>query len=326
MSHTTPHERMTKAKLEDRLDELRQLRSATPNGEVLSVLRKALRDRANLVVAEAAKVIAGLHLSNLIPDLLQAYDRLFEDPVKKDSKCWGKTAIIKALSELQYTDSPPFLRGSRHIQNEPVWGGQEDAAIHLRGACFLALVQCEDLTRIEIFRHLVDAMADAADPVRLEAVRAVAQMNGDEASLLLRLKARIGDRRPVVIGHVFDALLILESETAIAFVAQHLEADAPEIRDEAALALGGSRLPKAVDALIETWKKTANQEFRTVLLRALSSSRHQSAIDFLLNLVRTGMTRDATSALEALKLHGDSPEIQSRIEQAKKQRSQRESL
>jgi len=63
---------MTKAKLEGRLDELRQLRSATPNDAVLSVLRKALRDRSNLVVAEAAKIIAGLHLSTLIPDLLDA--------------------------------------------------------------------------------------------------------------------------------------------------------------------------------------------------------------------------------------------------------------
>lgn len=311
---------MTKAKLEDRMKQLRQLRSATPNDEVLSVLRKALRDRSNLVVAEAAKAVADLHLANLVPDLLGAFDRLFEDPTKKDSKCWGKTAIVKALTELEYSDSPPFVRGARHIQMEPVWGGQEDAAMHLRAACCLALVQCDDLSRTEIFRHLVDAMADSADPVRLEAVRAIAQMNGDEASLLLRLKARMGDRRPIVTGHVFDALLSVERERAIPFVAQHLQA-AAEIRDEAALALGASRLPQAINVLIETWNQTRSQEFRNVLLRALSASGQPAAIDFLLNLVRTGGTRDATSALEALKLHHQSPEIQSRVEQAQKERT-----
>src|SRR5439155_12905100 len=170
----------------------------------------------------------------------------------------------------------PFIRGSQHIQMEPVWGGQEDAAPQLRATCFLALVQCDDLRRPEIFLHLVDALADPADPVRLEAVRAIAQMNGDEASILLRLKARLGDRRPVVTGQVFDALLVLESEKAIDFVAQHLASTSNEVRDEAALSLGGSRLPKSIDVLTQAWRHSHDPEFRSVVLRALSSSRQES--------------------------------------------------
>jgi hypothetical protein len=47
-----------------------------------------------------------------------------------------------------------FLRGLRHIQTEPVWGGREDTAHVLRAACCAALPQCADLTRDEVLRHL----------------------------------------------------------------------------------------------------------------------------------------------------------------------------
>jgi hypothetical protein len=312
---------MSRTKLEERLDQLRQLRTAAPDDAVLSLLCKSLRDRSNLVVAEAAKVAGDLGLSALIPDLLAALDRLYEDPVKADPKCWGKTALVKTLTLLEYGESPPFLRGSRHIQMEPVWGGQEDAAAQLRATCVLALVQCNDLSRTEVLRELVEAMTDSADPVRLEAVRALEQMNGEEAALLLRLKARLGDRRPAVIGHVFDALLNLERERSMDFVAQYLKSTNPEVRDEAAFALGASRIPGALDVLIETWNETKNREFGGVLLRALSSSRQSKAIDFLLKVVRTGPSRDTALALDALKLHEQSPEIQTLVEQAKKEKS-----
>src|SRR5579883_210815 len=63
-------------------------------------LRKALADRVGLVVAKAAKVAAQLELRSLIPDLLHAFDRLFEKPTDRDPQCWGKNAIAKALVDL----------------------------------------------------------------------------------------------------------------------------------------------------------------------------------------------------------------------------------
>jgi ERCC4-type nuclease len=104
------------------------------------------------------------------------------------------------------------------------------------------------------------------------------------------------------------------------FVAQYLKSTNPEVRDEAAFALGASRIPGALDVLIETWKETKNREFGGVLLRALSSSRQSKAIDFLLKVVRTGTSRDTALALDALKLHEQSPEIQTLVEQAKKEK------
>jgi len=293
-------------KLEERIEQLRQLRTQPSPPDVLdATLRKALADRSNLVVAEAAKTAADLHLAGLIPDLLTTFDRLFEDPLKSDPKCWGKTAIVKALSQFDYSESPPFVRGSRHIQMEPVWGGSEDSAPHLRGNCFLALVQCTDLTRFSVFGHLVDAMSDSADPVRIEAVRAIHQLAGDEAVLLLRLKARVGDPRSLIIGHVFDALLDLERERAVSFVSDYMNGHSVELRDEAALALGASRMASALNVLFETWKQHPDGAFASILLRAISSSRLDEAIRFLRDLVKNGSPRQAAAAAEALNLHDD---------------------
>ncbi|HET9220207.1 MAG TPA: HEAT repeat domain-containing protein, partial [Terriglobia bacterium] len=281
-------------KTEERIVELKRLRVGAPEAAE-PLLKKALLDKSNLVVAEAAKIAGDLQRSGLIPDLLAAFTRLFDDPVKNDPKCWGKTAIIKTLTGLDFGESAPFLRAAAHIQMEPVYGGQEDSAVHLRANAVLALVQCTDLTRPEILRCLVDALADASDTVRIEAIRALEQMNGDEAGVLLRLKAHAGDKRSAVIGQVFDSLLALERERAVAFVGRFMKSPDPETRDEAALALGASRLTSAVERLIEAWKESRGRELGSVLLRALSSSRDETALEFLLGLVREGLSRDSAA-------------------------------
>ena len=310
-------------KVEERIEELKQLRTATTGADTEPLLQKALHDRSNLVIAQAAKTAGEMHKTSLIPDLLAAFSRLFENPVKTDPKCWGKTAIIRALTVLDHSEAAPFLRAAAHVQMEPVYGGQEDSAIHLRASAVLALVQCADLTRPEILRHLVDALADPADTVRIEAVRALEQMNGEESAVVLRLKAHSGDKRAPVVGHVFDSLLALERELAVEFVARFLKAGNLEVRDEAAQSLGASRLPGAVKILIEAWEGTRGRDFASVLARALSSSREETALSFLLNLVRAGSDREAASALEALQLHRDSQEIHKRVEEAKTEREHR---
>src|SRR5262245_39924587 len=123
---------MASRKLEDRLDALKQLRGTALDDSHDPILRKALEDSSNLVVAEAAKLVAGQQRRGLIPHLIACFERMRNDPVKRDSKCWGKTAVIKALTDLDHSESAPYLRALTHVQMEPVWGGQEDAAIHLR--------------------------------------------------------------------------------------------------------------------------------------------------------------------------------------------------
>src|SRR5262249_47725463 len=108
-------------------------------------------------------------------------------------------------------------------------------------------------------------------------------------------------------------LIQLEEDEGVRFVMEYLNSATPEIRDESALSLGASRRADAVRVLIETWNETSDHEFRSVLSRALSSSRSESAIEFLLNAVQTGSPRDSPAALEALHLLADYADIQGRI-------------
>src|SRR5712671_2183753 len=92
---------MANRRMEEHLEQLGLLRGATP-AEALPPLRKALNDKANLIVAKAAKIAGELMIRELLPDLLAAYGRLFDDPVKRDTQCWGKNAIAKALHDMDY--------------------------------------------------------------------------------------------------------------------------------------------------------------------------------------------------------------------------------
>jgi hypothetical protein len=301
-------------KIEDEIERLGQLcrKGGTPT--VVAALRKALRDRVNLMVAKAAKLAGELHIEELLPDLLAAFDRLMEKPAERDPQCWGKNAIATALVSLDHRESARFLSGARHVQMEPVWGGEADTAVTLRGICLLALPSCQDLRRDQVLRCLVDALTEREHTVRLEAVRAIAQMEGPEAPLLLRLKARVGDDESAVIGQAFDSLLRLEGAASLPFLAGFLQWKKEEVREEAALALGASRLPAAVDLLREALATARDPQFRDVLMRALSASRQPAAIDILLDLYRKGRPADSTAALAALELHRETPAIWSLVQ------------
>src|SRR5262249_26799826 len=89
-----------------------------------------------------------------------------------------------------------------------------------------------------------------------------------------------------------------------------------------ALAIGTSRQPAAAQLLITEWDNNIEPQFRSVLLRAISASRAETGLEFLLTLVREGPLTQARSALEALEFHQDSKDIQDRTERAIQQRMQ----
>jgi hypothetical protein len=107
-----------------RLDKLRQL----PAESCIDPLRTALEQRNNFVVGKAAHLIREFQLPQLTPELLIAFDRFFENPAKTDPQCWAKNALSRALAAFEHQDAAVFLRGMRHIQLEPVWGGTSDTA------------------------------------------------------------------------------------------------------------------------------------------------------------------------------------------------------
>jgi hypothetical protein len=295
--------------VEQQIAELQRLSTEGLTPAVLQGLTRALKHSSNLMVAKAAGLSSELQARELLPHLLAAWDRMFENASKADPQCWAKNALVRALTALGVQESAPFLRGIRYKQWEATWGAKEDTAITVRGGCALALLQCTDLPRLEIAQHLVITLTDEKTPVRIDAARALEAFGGDEASLLLRLKARMSDPEPQVLGQVFESLLGLEGDRAIPFLAEFLNAREEEVAEEAALAMGASRSARALEALRKAWERERASRLGAVLLRAISALRIPEAIAFLAGIVRTEGKMDALDALDALALHGETGEI-----------------
>src|SRR5438045_1269514 len=104
-------------RIEEQIDGLVRLRGTAPASAV-PALRKGLADRVNIVVAKAAQIAAELPAPEVLPDLLRAFNRFFQDPTKSDPQCWGKNAIARALIDLGHRDSAAYLQGAAHIQME----------------------------------------------------------------------------------------------------------------------------------------------------------------------------------------------------------------
>ncbi len=113
----------------------------------------------------------------------------------------------------------------------------------------------------------------------------------------------MGDMDATVTGQMFESLLRVEREPAVPFVVEFLRSTNPEVREEAALALGASRLAAGVAALKDAFTQTHVMLDYELLCRALSISRHEDAIQFLLDTVRSRRPNQALAALDALKLY-----------------------
>ena len=272
------------------LDSVRDL----PAHEAQPALAKALTHRNNFLVAKAANLAVHHRLIVLLPDLAAAFSRFFEDPVKSDPQCWAKNALAKALATFEYQQSELFLRGTRHIQLEPVWGGSSDTAGTLRGACALALVQCRELSSHRVLTHLTPLLADKELSVRVNAVRAIEQVGTDSAALLLRLRAELASDEPELLGACYSGVLALEGAGSIPWAAQFL-APQDDAAAEAAMAIAQTHTPAAFELLRSTFLKALDPWFRTALLSAVALTRQQAATDWLLKLIE----KDGQDAAEA---------------------------
>ncbi len=290
---------MTKQALDRKLEALEALRAAPDSPNTAAQLRKALKDRNNYAASKAARLVGELQLRALAPDLLAAFDRFMADPVKSDPQCWAKTAIVKALKHLEYDEPAVFLRGAAHRQFEPVWGGHEDTAGALRGASALALAGCR-IDGFELLTCLTDLLADGLKPVRIDAIRALAQSGLPEAALLLRFKALSGDREVEVMGECFAALLSVLPRDSVAFVARFLDSPVEDIPLEAAAALAASREPGALEAIRAFWARQTGPEMKRTLLGLLGGCPLPEAAEFLLAVAAEASGETAAAAVTAL--------------------------
>ncbi len=299
-----------KRKFEEQLAALDALRQQPPEACV-EPLRKALEHRNNFVVSKAADLVRAFQLVPLTPELLSAFDRFFDDPVKTDPQCWAKTALSRALAALEYQGEAVFLRGMKHIQLEPVWGGTSDSAGTLRATCALALVQCRGLRENDLLAHLIELSADKDKSVRIEVVRAIEQVGSPSAALLLRLRAILGADDPEVLGACHTGILHIEGANAIAWVSRFLDSR-DDSAAEAALAIAGTHSLEAFRVLRERIDPAADPWFVSVLLSAIALTRQAAAPEFLLDLVRTE-SRYAEPAIEAILRAAPSSEVMEQL-------------
>jgi hypothetical protein len=312
-----------KRKFEEQLAALDALRQLPPEA-CIEPLRKALEHRSNFVVGKAADLVREFHLAQLIPELLLAFDRFFENPVKTDPQCSAKNAISRALAAFEHQDAAVFLRGMKHIQPEPSYGGSSDSAGTLRATCALALVQCRSLLEADLLAHLVDLLGDKDKSVRVEVVRAIEQVGSPSAALLLRLRAVLGsglssrkldkdsDEEPEVLGACYSGILRIEGASAIPWISRFL-ASADDPATEAALAIARTYSPQGLNALRERFAEESDPWFCSVLLSAIALTRQDAALEFLLDQVRTESLQ-AEAAIEAILRAMPSDEITKRLE------------
>jgi HEAT repeat protein len=320
---------MGKRKFEEQLAALDALRQLPPEAAI-EPLRKALANRNNFVVGKAADLIRTLNFSQLTPELLIAFDRFMlcsdkEDPIKTDPQCWAKNALSRALAAFEHQDAAVFLRGMKHIQPEPSYGGSSDSAGTLRATCALALVQCRSLPEAALLAHLVELLADKDKSVRAEVVRAIEQVGSPSAALLLRLRAVLGSRpnsrtldketddEPEVLGACYSGILRIEGPSAIPWITRFL-ASADDPAAEAALAIAGTHSPQAFETLKQRFNNESDPWFCSVLLSAIALTRQDAAVEFLLDLVRTESPQ-AEAAIEAILRALPSDEVTKQLEE-----------
>lgn len=296
--------------LDDKLAAIRAIREQPASEEHTAELRRLIGDRSNLVVATAAAIVGERTLVELAADMETAFDRFLVDPLKDDKLCRAKIAIVQALGKLEHLKREVFEKAASHVQLEPVFGGKEDTAAPLRGTAIFALAR---IGGSDYHSLLVDSLTDSEKEVRIATAQAMAYVGTEAAGLLLRLKARMGDKEPEVLSECLSGLLTIDPGENLAFVCQFLDTLDPARCEAAALALGKSRLPGAVEALKSCWQRSYLPALREQILLAITLMRLPAAIDFLMELVASDSEAAALAAMSALKIHSYDPKLRQRL-------------
>jgi len=133
----------------------------------------------------------------------------------------------------------------------------------------------------------------------------------------LRLKVLVGDEEAEVIGECFTGILSIAPLECLPLVAMYLSGEKEGVRDFAALALGESRNPKAVEYLRTAWDAAGSfGDFPVVLIRAAALNRTEAAFDWLISIIETSTKAHADAAVEALAVYERNTKLNERVQQA----------
>jgi HEAT repeat protein len=308
--------------VEESLTQLKTLRTMAPSSpEFRQALTKALGGKINLLAARAATYVGELRLADFVPALAEAFKRFMHEAEKTDKGCPAKTAIAKALVDMEVgADADAvYLAGVRHVQREPVWGGSEDSAGELRGYCVLGLAL---MNHRGVMAEIVDLLVDPHPAARTAAARAVAVTGREEGAWLLRLKLLTGDRSPDALAEAMTALVRLTPRNALPFLARFLDSHDEATRESAALAIGSSRQPAGFELLRQAWDHALGVDARRPLLLALAMLRLEESLAFLLSVVESeDDSQLAADAVDALRLYRHDEAVRAKVKAAAEKRA-----
>jgi HEAT repeat protein len=283
----------------------------TPEG--WKQITKALSSKSNLVAAKAARIAGDAQWTELTDELVVAFNRFLKRGMELDRGCAALIAIARALFGLDYDGVELYLAGMRHLQLEPGWGGSTDSAVELRAVCAMGLASTTYPFKL---RELVNLLVDSEWQARAGAVRAIAAVGSDAATLLLRFKALSGDKEPEVLSDCFTGLLAIEGAEALGLIKSFAEGRNQEVREAAILALGASRRSDAVEWLKERFDAIAHLETRQCILLSLATSRTEAAIEFLLGVIQNGSPQTSAMAVSAMEINQADRRIKDEVEKA----------
>lgn len=297
-----------------KLAALSRLRERLHAPEAAHKLRAALRDSSNYVVERAAELMGDSGNPAFVDDLVRAYHRLKEAPIKTDPGCLGKIAIVQALVKLEHRDAEIFRDAVAYRQYEPVRAGEVDTAPALRAAAALGLAV--SVPSLEVLNRCALLLTDPCEQAREGAAQALAVLGVPEGGPLLRLKLITGDGAPTVIGECCSALLKLDRQYGVDFVQRLLKFRNPDVCVQAALALAETRRPEIFEPLRAAWEARTENAVRESLLICIGLLRTVEAEAFLLALIGSRDQHAAADAIRALTSRRNDAELRAKIEVA----------
>ena len=283
------------------------------DGPTAALVRDSLTHRSNHVVGRAARAAREADLTALAPDLIAAFPRFLEDPVRRDPGCVAKTQIVHALLAFSHAAPDVYLRGAAHVQREPAFGTPIDTAPELRATSAIALVLTGNPAALTI---CVNLLVDPEPVARAGGLRGLTATGRPDVALLMRLFVLRGDVEPGVLAEAFVALLALSSDDPVPFVAERLASADRDVARASAMALGEARRPEAVGALREHLPREDRPDVRHAIILALATSRDDEAFAVLLEMVARGPAADSKAAAAARGLYPHDETLQRRVQAA----------
>ena len=187
---------------EDALASIHAIRQSPEKYDLKRDLAPFLRHKSNHVIAAAAAAAEHLEAGALVPNLVEAFEKLMRDPAKLDQGCKATTAIVQALIQLDDPAARVYFAAIHHVQKEGSFGPPVDVAAPLRGLCARGLAR---MGHPDALLECVTLLADPEIAARTGAIRAIADSGRPDGVLLLRLKTLLGDKEIDVTGECFWA-------------------------------------------------------------------------------------------------------------------------